>query len=680
MIFPVEGFLPWTMPLGYIGPGAGFAFLGSFLILFVAVLLALFAAFSFPVRMLFRLSLARTYRQKLPTLRVIVLGMDGLDPARVLSLMARGELPNFRKLAADGMLCKLITTCPPISPVAWSSFQTGVNPGKHNVFDFLNRDLRTYLPELSSCRTHTEKAGPFGFRPRSSVTLLRKSRPFWEILGEYGVFSTVLRVPVTYPAQKFNGLLLSGMCVPDIRGTQGSFTVFETETTQPSETSTTGGVRVPVELKRNRIEARLPGPVIQNKERSVLFRIDLDPKRERAILHIGGRKIYLEKGVYSEWVRIQFGWGPGKICGVCRFLLCSVAPRFQLYVTPINIDPGLPALPISHPRYYSIYLEKLLGPYATLGLAEDTWALNEGIIDEKAYLEQVWDMQRERERMFLEALERTRTGVCCCVFDLPDRVQHMFFRDTHCMGPCGDKEGPSIVIEKAYREMDRLLGTVLEKLDARTVLFVLSDHGFVPFRRGVNINVWLKKEGYLVEKPEASARDFLRTVDWSRTRAYTFGLSGIYLNRKGRERQGIVSPAEAAAIKQEILAKLNGLKDLATGQTAVLKVYDACEMYRGPYRENGPDLIVGYAAGYRASWEAAVGRTDGPLFSDNSRCWSGDHCVDFSTVPGIFASNRRFSNPRGLPHITDIAPTILQLFGIPKPQYMDGEAMRIEAA
>ena len=221
--------------------------------------------------------------------------------------------------------------------------------------------------------------------------------------------------------------------------------------------------------------------------------------------------------------------------GVVRFRLTESSPEPSLYMTPINIDPENPALPISHPTYYATYLAKLLGAYATLGMAEDTWALNEQAIDETAFLDQAYLIYGEREAMFLSALDRTRRGVVACVFDTTDRVQHMFFRH---MKRGGDYSG---IIEDLYTRADVLVGKAMAYTDDQTVLFVLSDHGFTSFERGVNLNAWLHQNGYLALKEGAQGRDYLRDVDWSRTRAYTFGLAGVYINQKGREAQGIVA-------------------------------------------------------------------------------------------------------------------------------------------
>ncbi len=359
--------------------------------------------------------------------------------------------------------------------------------------------------------------------------------------------------------------------------------------------------------------------------------------------------------------------------GIARFLLTSTEPELSLYVTPIEIDPENPALPISHPRFYAIYLAKALGSFATLGMAEDTWALNEGAIDEEAFLKQVKLIQRERESMFFGALERTRHGVLACVFDTSDRVQHMFYR--HLDSAIGDGYASRYggVIEQLYRDMDRLVGETLRHVDDRTALFVLSDHGFCSFRRGVNLNSWFLQHGYLALQSErAEGAEYFDGVDWSRTRAYTFGLGGVYLNLKGREAHGIVDPEEAPGLKQELIAKITSLRD-DTGEIGIRALYDSSAIYKGPYIGAAPDLVVGYAAGYRASWDAAVGRVTQRIFEDNLKAWSGDHCVDPVLVPGVLFSNWKLDAID--PGIEDMAPTALDLFGIPRPSWMEGKSL-----
>lgn len=660
--------------LGYVGPGAGFAFLGSLALVLVALLLALASLAVLPVRVAVRALRRKKTARKPAARRVVVLGLDGLDPRHVRRLMAQGCLPNFSALAMQGAFADLQTTCPPISPVAWSSFMTGVNPGKHNVFDFLNRDLRTCMPELSSCRI---SAPGKERRGRAEIEMLRKSRPFWHVLGEHGVFSSILRVPVTFPPEPFDGLLLAGMCTPDLRGTQGSFTVFEDESMGGARA--TGGERVRVKIEHGRIRTMLPGPPAAGGRLEAALVIKLSAGGQQAIMRLGGRRIPLRRGVYSDWVPVTFHQRLRRIHGICRFLLVSTSP-FRLYVTPLHIDPARPAMPISHPAYYSLYLAKLHGPFATLGLAEDTWALNEGVLDEAAFLRQAYDIQTERENMFFAALNRIRSGVCVCVFDLPDRLQHIYYPavdPTHTTMPATEREHGASVIEDLYRRMDTLLGRTRSMLGKDSVLFVVSDHGFASFRRAVNLNAWLRDAGYLTVKPGEEGGEYLNGVDWNQTRAYSFGLSGIYLNIRGREKQGVVGRGEeAVSLKAELTKKLRSLRDPTTTQAPVRKVYDSRDVFTGPYSDNGPDLVVGYENGYRASWEAVVGRTDGEVLADNTWKWCGDHCVDPSLVPGVFLCNRGVGDG-ARPHITDLAPTIMDLMGVPVPGYVDGRVLTI---
>ena len=689
-------------PVAYIGPGAGIAFLGSFLILLVALALALLSLLTWPFR--FILLWFRQWRRGIrgKAERVVVVGLDGLDPGRVRKLMHAGRLPHLERLAKQGIFTELGTTLPPISPVAWSTFMTGVNPGKHNIFDFLNRDLRTYFPELSSARvTSGSKWGALAALGlgKAPVRLLRKSQPFWKILGEHGVFSTILRVPITFPPERFHGLLLSAMCTPDLRGTQGSYTLYSTD--QADCTNSTGGLRVHVTRQGNRISSHLAGPpnlpgrVPADLE--VPFTLDIDPARKHAnppdavrgpggaALSICGQTMRLNLREYSPWIRVTFRAGPfTRVRGICRFRLEQITPDVKIYVTPVNIDPERPALPISHPLYYSIYLAKLHDSFATLGLAEDTWGLNTGAIDEDAFLEQAYSIHAEREKMFFEALRRTRRGLCTCVFDASDRIQHMFYRFETPDHPCRPAPGEARhakVIDEMYERMDDLVGRVQSAIDPSTVLIVLSDHGFCDFSRGVHLNAWLRDEGYLVLEPGAGGEDYLIGVDWSRTRAYAFGLAGIYLNQAGREARGIVSAADAASLRGEIARKLGQLQDpLRQGRPAIREVHDSRKAYTGPYVENGPDLVVGYHAGYRASWETAVGRTDGEVLCDNTRRWSGDHCVDPAVVPGVLFCNRKLSETNlsaTTCSIVDMAPTILDLFGIQAPAYMDGKVLHV---
>jgi predicted AlkP superfamily phosphohydrolase/phosphomutase len=629
----------------YVGPGAGFAFLGSFLTLVLSVLASITSLLLWPFRMIRAAMRTKRGRRAARFKKVIFLGLDGFDPELSERWMAEGKLPNLSRLKEQGSYRRLRTTCPALSPVAWSTFSTGVNPAKHNIFDFLSRDPRSYVAELSSAKVSAPqrsfRIGRFEIPlSRPSVEMRRKSEPFWKILDRNGVASTILRVPVTFPPDDFNGRLLSAMSTPDLRGSQGTFSLF------------TGA------------EGELQGP---ENAPAIPFRV---LRSDAPMLEIQGRKYPLAPGEYTPWIRLKFhAHGGTSVAGIVRFLPLQKETNFTLYATPVQIDPESPALPISQPPYYSAYLAKLLGTFATLGLAEDTWALNDGVIDEEAFLKQAKFIQDEREAMFFSALEHTRRGVLACVFDTSDRIQHMFYR---YLQPGLASEKHAGVIEKMYRDMDRLVGDALRYVDPDTAFFVLSDHGFCSFQRGVNLNSWLRLNGYLtLQSNQPESGEYFEGIEWSRTRAYTFGLGGLYLNLRGREAQGIVSLEEASALKAELIAKLSQLKDEEQGEVAIEHVYAATDIYSGPYLAAAPDMIVGYARGYRTSWDAAAGKTTARIFEDNVKAWSGDHCVDPALVPGVLFSNLKLDAEN--PGIEDLAPTALQIFGIAPPSWMEGD-------
>lgn len=687
LVLAAAGLLALGLPLAaYIGPGAGFAFLSSFLVLFLTFLLAIVSFLSWPFRLVWRLLRGgRAYKRSLVD-QVVVVGLDGMAPELAEKWMAEGKLPNLAKLKAEGYYARLQTTTPAISPVAWSSFMTGANPSKHNIYDFLSRDPKTYLPDLSSARIgppkRTLRLGRYRV-PLSKPVIqgLRRSVPFWKILGDKGVFSTVLRVPLTFPAEPFKGHLLAGMCAPDLKGSQGTFAFY---TSDPAKTGKReGGVFFPVEVRDGRVETFLSGPentmLEKPAEIRLPMRITLDEAEEQALVEVSGQKLRLKKGEFSPWVRLTFKPGLGiKIRGIARFLVSQVGPHFEMYVTPLNIDPAKPALPISHPLIYSVYLAKLLGSYITLGEANDTWALNEGALSEDHFLALTYANHEEWERMFFNAVAKTRRGFAMCVFETTDSLSHMFWRyldkghPALAAGPAGMS---AKVMEELFVRMDGMIGRVRAAMSPKSALFVMSDHGFKPFRRGVNLNTWLLRNGYLALKDGRDGREeWFKGVDWARTRAYALGLGGVYVNQKGREAQGIVAAGEEAkALRRELQTKLTRLKDESQGETAINRVFDRDDIYAGPYKDNSPDLIIGYNAGYRASWESVTGVVTPDVFSDNTKCWSGDHCIDPACVPGVLFSSLKLN--ASSPSIMDLAPTVLELFGLPAPAHMDGRSL-----
>jgi predicted AlkP superfamily phosphohydrolase/phosphomutase len=674
-----------TPASAYIGPGAGFALMSSAFVLITTILIVFVTLLAWPFHALWR-ALTSPAAPKASITRLIVVGLDGQDPKLTDQFMQEGILPNFSALAATGSYRRLKTTFPSVSPVAWSSFSTGSHPARHNIFDFLDRDRRTYLPMLSSAHIGKVdrflKIGRYRIPLRKpELRLLRRSKPFWTILGEYRIWSTVLRVPITFPPDNFHGAELSAMCVPDLLGTQGTFQLY---TTRPQGLAfKEGGLRFTVVIENDCVTAKLQGPdnafVDGTPPLTLPLRVRLDRGARQVHVTLGTHPVTLPVGTLSDWVPLAFSAMPGvTVKGLTRLLVTELGEHFSLYVSPINLDPDAPAMPISHPSYYATYLAKRVGSFATLGLAEDTWALNEGVTDDGTFLQQTYDIDRERESMFFASLDRLRRGCLVCVFDATDRIQHMFWRDVDPGHPAGrgrEQAPHRDAIRELYRRNDALVGRVRARMRDGDVLMVISDHGFSSFRRGVNLNQWLLREGYLTLKPGTDgSNEWLRDVDWTATRAYALGLTGMFLNLHGREANGIVKPGvEAAALKSEIMGKLRNLADTEKAAVGVNEAFDTTALYSGPYLENAPDLIIGYNAGYRTSWDCATGMVSGAVFEDNLKPWSGDHCIDPRLVPGVFFCNRSVTTAE--PSLIDIAPTALRLFGIDPPPYMDGRPL-----
>jgi predicted AlkP superfamily phosphohydrolase/phosphomutase len=685
----------------YIGPGAGFAFLSGGLVLVGALFLAVAIVLAYPIKIALRL-LSGKGRIKGSTKRIVIIGFDGMDPQLAQRYMDEGHMPNMKAMADSGTFRPLATSYPSMSPVAWSSFTTGVDASRHNIFDFITRDPCTYLPVLSSTEiTQGEKAllkiGKKSFfkRPTGGMRLLRKGKPWWAILGDKKIFSNIIRVPITFPPEKFHGACLSGMCVPDLKGTQGSFTFWTTDSQLAGPDA--GGDVLLVGRSNNVMRCPITGPPDPGASKPEPMRIPMKvevlevSKRLRLTIGAKGDEQVVELGVkeYSEWITLSFKSknSRAKASGIARFYCMGTEPEFGLYMTPIQIDPANPAMPIAHPTVYSIYLAKKLGPFATLGLAEDTWALNERVIDEEAFWKQALNIFDERRLQLFDALKTTRKGSVVCVFDGTDRVSHMFHRyldPSHPANEGKDTEWGKTKIAEIYQKADDVIAEVRQKLNPKKdLLFIISDHGFCQFKRGVNLNAWLRDHGFLVLKDDAPvdeasgkqiSRDWMVDIDWTKTKAFCMGLTGIFINRKARERDGIVEEgAELQEVKRQIHEGLMALEDPKTGERIFRDVFDADQIFTGPYVFEAPDLFAGYKRGYRNSWDCATGSCPPDTFSDNTKSWSGDHCIDPREVPGVMFCDRKINT--ATPNLMDLAPTVLRQFGLDLPDYLQGQPL-----
>ena len=608
------------------------------------------------------------------THRVIVLGMDGLHPPLVERLMDEGRLPSFSRLREAGAYRRLATSNPSQSPVAWSTLATGCNPGGHGVFDFIRRNPKKYLPELAILKINPKN--PFNRRENMFLPV-RQGKAFWAAASEAGIPTTVIRWPLTLPPEPVSGRMLSGLGVPDLHGSLARYTLFTTRTITPTEAEELKGTVVHVPSGARKAFVNIPGP-----ERSRLpLEIATDGDAGTVTLSLAGQQLFLKPGEWSEAVQLRFRVRiVKKLSTQVRFYLRSITPELTLYLSPLEVDPRDPAYVITHPDDYAAELAEAIGPYHTLGMPEDTNALQDGLFKPGGFLALCDAVSNEREAMFRHELNRFDEGLLAFVFDTSDRIQHAFWSTQDPDHPAYDPafaEKWGHVIPETYERLDRALAEALEAADEKTHVIVVSDHGFGSFRRAVHLNAWLVENGYMTLKSddlEARKTPLYKTVDWSRTRAYAVGFCSIFLNLNGREGCGVVSPGEEAEnLKRELAARLASLKDPRSGSDAIAQVYDATKIYSGPAMAEAPDLVVGFAAGYRASWQTAVGAGAECVFEDNTESWCGDHIFDPSLVPGIFFSNRPVAVNHA--HVADIAPTVLETLKVSRPPEMEGRPL-----
>ena len=603
--------------------------------------------------------------------RIIVLGIDAMDPGFVERHW--DVLPNLNRLRQGGDFRRLGTTIPPQSPVAWSTFTTGMNPGGHGIFDFVHRDPATMSPISSMADieppTRTLTIGPYAI-PLSSgrVRTFRRGRAFWQILGERGVPVKLVRMPNNFPPVECEAQTLSGMGTPDMRGTFGTFT-FYTDYPLEEARQVSGGNIVPVELKDDRVSLAIEGPennLRKDRARStVTMTVSRDPANHAALFEAGDERFILREGEWSRWIRVRFPIIPGlkTAAGMFRVYAKKLQPDFQIYVSPVNIDPGDPDLPISTPPSWSRELAAAVGPYYTQGIAEDTAAFRQGVLTREQYRSQSRLVANDHFALFHRALDQFESGVLFFHFLGIDQDSHMLW------GKYDDE------LLETYKRVDRELGRVFAKARGATVM-VISDHGFSRFDRAVNVNTWLYNEGFLaLDRPENLGEgEMFAHVDWSRTQAYALGLNGIYLNLAGREKNGIVKPgAEADEVVETIARRLEAFRDPDKGNLVLGAVYRARTAYHGAALASAPDLIAGWAAGYRSSWQSALGTVSKAVVEDNLDEWRGDHCIAANLVPGVFISNRksRIEDPQ----LADLTVTLLAEFGIPPGEGMEGRAI-----
>ena len=604
--------------------------------------------------------------------RMVILGVDGMDS----KFLERhwDDLPNLKRLSEEGDFKPLATTIPPQSPVAWSTVTTGRDPGGHGIFDFVHRDPFTRMPFLSMAQTaEAEEVWEVGdyVIPLSAgeISSHREGDPFWPMLTEKGVPVTMIRMPANFPPVESDAHSLSGMGTPDMRGTFGSFTFFTDDRSEKTH-SVSGGEIVRVPSFQHHTELAVEGPVNSFlKSRpvsSAVITVHRDPTEAAARFDVDGQTIVLQGGEWSEWIHVRFpllGDAMGA-SGIVRLYLKQVRPTFQLYVTPVNIDPSAPELPISTPDSYSSEMAAGVGLFYTQGMAEDTSAFRQGVLSVEEFIEQTTKVQDESIALFRREFAQFETGLFFYYFSSVDQNAHMLW---------GKYEQELL---EFYKAIDGVVGETMSRIDESTTLIVMSDHGFTSFERAVHLNTILMREGFLtLDDPRNTGdEELFPHVDWSRTQAYAMGLNSLFLNRLGRERGGIVSEGEES---EELIARLTesllAFRDPDSGEQVVEEVSVPATDYQGTNLKYAPDMIIGYRPPYRASWETPLGAVPAETVVDNEEAWIGDHCVAPKFVPGVFLSNRK--SPVSEPKLQDLPVTILNEFGLPPAEGMIGQPL-----
>lgn len=638
---------------------------------------------------------------------VFVVGVDGVDPVITDRLMAEGRLPNLLQLAREGSYQRLGTSNPPQSPVAWSSFVTGMDPGGHGIFDFIHRDPKTYHP-ISSATPPPGEPGRtvelFGYViPLSSPELPnnRGGTPWWDLLVGRGVDVEVYRIPGNFPAPPSDAKVLAGMGTVDIRGGFGTYTLY---TDAPLATPNPKGDVELVSLQDLDLDGapdtatgvlrgppdqfRLPPGKVPGRndylKRGVTIHLG---DGDSAAVEIDGKVAVLRAGEWSEWIEVSFDalpLGLSTVQGTVRFYAKQLHPNLQIYASPVNLSPASPPMPITTPDSFVEELFDALGFFYTKGLSEETDALKDGAFDDDDYVKQVRLVQEDTTEMIDVALDRFEPGDATFVYlsDI-DLQSHMLWRHgdpktpgapPHPAFEPGPAQRHAEDIARFYEDVDRTVGSIRARLPADTLLIVMSDHGFQTYTRKFHLNAWLRNEGYLVMKDGQQTGQIVQdAVDWSQTRAYGLGFNGLYLNLRGREGQGIVDPAEAPALLDEIAQGLAAFRDPANGEPVVLHADRADQVYSPQRRAEGPDLVVGYNRGYGCSDESTLGEITEGVIEDNTSRWSGNHLMAPEMVPGVLFVNRKLP---GTGHdLTDLTATILSHYGVEPAPGMTGEPM-----
>jgi predicted AlkP superfamily phosphohydrolase/phosphomutase len=564
-------------------------------------------------------------------MQTLILGLDAFDPTVFERLSTQGKLPHLTEHVERGGYSRFTVTNPPQSEVSWTSIATGLNPGGHGIFDFVHRDPATYALSVSLLPTKRALGGTQFVPPHMASTI-------FDYAVQQGFPATALWWPATFPARLESSVrTLPGLGTPDIQGRLGVGTFFSNDAEWADENHKTT-FAILKRRGRDCYTGRLSGPVRKGRngtqESAVEVRLELTDDRS-ARLTIGKCAVELVQGVWSPILEVSFKVGPFmSVRALTRAILTQIRPDVSLYFLPLQLHPLRSPWRYATPRAFVKQTWKACGPFLTLGWPQDTTALEDDCITDSQFLALCESIFETRECTLMYHLERFREGILASVFDSLDRIQHMFWRDRRD------------VVDEWYCRLDALVGRVEQRLadlgKGGAKIVILSDHGFADLDYKVHLNRWLVERGYLVATGENKSGD-LQNVDWSRSRAYSVGLNSLYLNLAGREGQGCVQPGQRESLVHELPDALSSWRG-PDNRPVVARVWRQGDVFEGPLAEYGPDLVVGYAPGYRASAETGLGKWGEACIEANHDHWGADHCMCAQAVPGVLFSNRDLRN------------------------------------
>lgn len=580
-------------------------------------------------------------------MKTIIIGLDAFDPKFFEQLHSAGKTPHLSKYVEQKGYSRFKISNPAQSEVSWTSIATGLNPGGHGMFDFVHRNPKNYGIHVSLLPTKKSLVGLQFTHPHAAETL-------FEHAVDNGYPATSLWWPATFPAKLTSPVQsIPGLGTPDITGKLGVGFLYSADRISENIPQKTQLEPLNSTSQAGKFSGKLPGPVRTkgNNTEQTFEDFTLEFSDENTAVFRLGKNISLSLKV-GEWSPVfETGFKMGFLITlktVTRVILVQGKQSPRLYFLPLQIHPLSSAWPYGSPRNFIKNTWEKAGPFLTLGWPQDTTGLDEGIINDQQFLNLCDSIIATREMVFNSQLQRFQEGILGIVFDTLDRVQHMFWKDH-----------PEI-IESWYLKLDALIGRIEKQIQANNLqdaqVLILSDHGFADFNYKVNLNKWLVEQNLLTTKGSGPAFS-LSEANWTQSSAYAVGLNSLYLNQQGREGQGIVSQDQKPALLNKIKTTLLGWKG-PDGNQVVSSVQTNHEAFEGPLAHLGPDLVIGYAPGYRASADTGIGSWGEQAIEVNQDHWNADHCIDSEAVPGVIFRNKglaKYPNPS----YKDIPPMVV---------------------